>query len=104
MKASKQPRRTLSRTNTLEYHLLIGSRFDRYCYSLQKKYEEEDRALPLVEIPNGKKQSKACEAQQAKREAAKRTMWVDKYRPTKFTDLLGEEVRLSAEQMFWGGN
>lgn len=61
-------------------------------YSLQKQYEEEDRALAPVPIPNGNKESKVCEVQQAKKEAAKRTMWVDKYRPTKFTDLLGEEV------------
>lgn len=65
---------------------------DCYYHSLQKKYEEEDRALALVAVPNGKKQSKVCEVQRAKKEAAKRAMWVDKYRPTKFTDLLGEEV------------
>lgn len=61
-------------------------------HSLQKQYEEEDRALLPVPVTNGK--SKLCEAQQAKKEQAKRTMWVDKYRPTKFTDLLGEEVSL----------
>lgn len=48
-------------------------------YRLQRKYDEETRRAAL-------------EARTAAGVGPGRTMWVDKYRPKKFSDLLGEDV------------
>ncbi|KAJ9100114.1 hypothetical protein QFC19_005794 [Naganishia cerealis] len=55
--------------------------------ALQKQYEDEDRALKSFAIAK----TKVRDSKPEKKEPTKQVMWVDKYRPTKFTDLLGEE-------------
>ncbi|KAJ9109280.1 hypothetical protein QFC21_000609 [Naganishia friedmannii] len=58
--------------------------------ALQKQYEDEDRALKET-LAKGKSKAKMHDPNTEKKESKKQVMWVDKYRPTKFTDLLGEE-------------
>ncbi|KAJ9125621.1 hypothetical protein QFC22_000583 [Naganishia vaughanmartiniae] len=59
--------------------------------ALQKQYEDEDRVLKEMTSAKGKAKSKINDPNTEKKEAKKQVMWVDKYRPIKFTDLLGEE-------------
>jgi hypothetical protein len=55
--------------------------YHRFRHRIQQEYDAENQP------PTG---NPATESR------SKRQMWVDKYRPQKFTDLLGEEVSLFA--------
>lgn len=68
----------------------------RTAEKLQEQYDREAKLLRRNALINGSSTS----SKGKERENVRQVMWVDKYRPTKFTDLLGDE-RCHREVLGW---